>query len=226
MKKCILTFIMLLMSGILFAEDYQYQYFTEEKDKYVPFSDYIPKVRMHYETVPHYVEDFYRLYGMKLYYNENTLRLNINRLKVALTRKFRHPSQALVKVETADEYLKYRKLMFMHINLLITRNYLTIASRYDKQKIYFHSEPWAKEISESFEIAEKYYKEAIPYWKEAKKYALEASRIKITTGLGSMESERYSILHEELNYDKIIGDHMRRLNAKRKQIEPWLAEGK
>lgn len=225
MKKRLLTLTLIIItaSGGLFAEDYQYQYFTEDKDKFVPFSDYIPRVRMHYETVPHYVEDFYRLYGMKMYYNENTLRLNIARLKTALTRRFCHPSQAIVKVETADEYLKYRKLMFMHINLIILRDHLKIATRYDKQKIYFHSEPFAKEISESFDIAEKYYKEAIPYWKEAKKHALEASRIKLTTGLGKMESERYSILHNELDYDKIIGDHLRRLNEKRRQLAPWLA---
>ena len=52
---------MLLLSVLLVpspgnSEDYQYQYFTEEKDKYVPFSDYIPKVRLHYKTVPHYLK--------------------------------------------------------------------------------------------------------------------------------------------------------------------------
>jgi hypothetical protein len=67
-KKIILTFLCLLPS-LLFAEDYQYQYFSE-KDEYVPFSDYIPKVRLHYYTVPHYLEDYYLLFGMKLYYDE------------------------------------------------------------------------------------------------------------------------------------------------------------
>jgi hypothetical protein len=220
-RKIIALLLTLTASGIAFAEDYQYQYFSE-KNKYVPFSDYIPRIRLHYETVPHYVEDFYRLYGMKLYYNENSLRMNILRLKQALQCNFRHPSQALVKVESADEYTKYRKLMFMHINILIMRSYLKIATRYDLQKIHFHSQPFAKEINESFDTAEKYYKEAIPYWTEARKHAEDASAIKITTKLSNIESERFSIIHNELDYGKIIDDHLRRLDDKRAKLKPWL----
>ena len=110
MKKIFSIIIILVCTGTLQAEDYQYQYFTEEKDKYVPFSDYIPRSRLHYKTVPHYVEDYYLLYGMKQYYNENSLRMNILRMQKALFCKFRHPSEALVKLETEPEYKKYRKL--------------------------------------------------------------------------------------------------------------------
>src|SRR4030042_56619 len=136
-RKNIITALLLCLVVNLHAEDYQYQYFSKkgEKDKYVPFSDYIPQIRLHYQTVPHYLEDYYLLYGMQQYYNENSLRKNIARLKTALRCKFRHPSVALVKVETEQEYLKYRNLMFMHINMLIMRNYLTIASRYDKRNV-------------------------------------------------------------------------------------------
>ena len=203
---------------MLSSEDYQYQYFNSEKDKYVPFSDYIPKVRLHYMTVPHYLEDFYLLYGMKQYYNENTLRKNIDRLETALNCKFRHPSEALVKVDSNEEYLKYRKLMFMHINILIMRNYMTIASKYDKQKIYFYNMEFAKEIKESLETAEKLYKEAIPYWEKARKYAEEASRVKITTDLGFIESERFSIVNGDLSYGKIIDDHLKRISTKRQKL--------
>jgi len=177
----IMTILLLLVAVQTGAEDYQYQYFQKKKEEFVPFSDYIPKVRMHYKVVPHYVEDFYELYGMKLYYDENSLRKNIDRLKIALTCKFRHPSQALVKIQTEDEYYKYRNLMFMHINMLILRNYLKIATRYDKQHIYFYDADYAKDIQESLKIAEQMYKEALPYWYEAKKYADTASTVKITT---------------------------------------------
>ncbi|MBN2403030.1 MAG: hypothetical protein JXN64_11605 [Spirochaetes bacterium] len=217
---------MISLQGTLFSEDYQYQYFNKEKDKYVPFSDYIPKVRLHYYTVPHYLEDFYQLYGMKQHYNENSLRKNIDRLKTALNCKFRHPSEALVKVESDEEYLKYRRLMFMHINILIMRNYLRIASRYDKQKIYFYNSPFAKEINESFDIAESLYREAIPYWGKAEKYAMDASEIKITTGLGFIESERYSIVKGDLSYGKIINDHLKRLTSKREKLAAALASAK
>ena len=86
-KNIIITlFIIIIFIPCLSkSEDYQYQYFNNEKDKYVPFSDYIPKIRQHYLTVPHHLEDFYELYGMKQYYNETSLRKNIHRLKTAET---------------------------------------------------------------------------------------------------------------------------------------------
>jgi hypothetical protein len=206
------------MQSIAHTEDYQYQYFNKDKDKYVPFSDYIPKIRLHYFTVPHYLEDFYQLYGMKQHYNENSLRKNIERLKTALNCKFRHPSEALVKVESEEEYLKYRRLMFMHINILIMRSHMSIAARYDKQKITFYNSPFAKEIKESFDIAERFYREAIPYWETAKKYAADASEVRITTDLGFIESERFSIKNGDLDYGKIINDHLKRLDQKRQKL--------
>lgn len=220
----IITCVLLVPATMLSAEDYQYQYFQKdgEKEKYVPFSDYIPKVRKHYKTVPHYVEDYYQLYGMKQYYNVNSLRMNIARLKAALDSKFRHPSQALARVETSEEYYKYRNLMYMHINLLIMRNYMRLASRYDKQKIYFYNMDYANEISESLDIAESLYREAIPYWNIAKKHANTASTVKITTDLGKMESERYSIIHGELNFENIIDDHLTRLNKKRNKLSEYM----
>ena len=218
-KIAIFTSFLIIFGITLNAEDYQYQYFTKEKDKYVPFSDYIPKSRLHYQTVPHYLEDYYQLYGMKQYYNENSLRKNIHRLKIALDSKFRHPSMALVKVESEKEYLKYRNLMFMHINLLIMRNYLKIGARYDKKKIYFFNMDFAKEIRESLDIAEKNYREAIPYWEEAKKYAAQASNIKITTELSFMESERYSIIHGELDFSKIINTYLKNLAKKKNRLD-------
>jgi hypothetical protein len=228
MKKSIITIffvflIIVFMRSVPHAEDYQYQYFNKEKDKYVPFSDYIPKVRLHYITVPHYLEDFYELYGMKQYYNENSLRKNIDRMQTALNCKFRHPSQALVKIDSEEEYYKYRNLMFMHINILIMRNHMTIASRYDKQKIFFYNSPFAKEINESMDIAEKYYKEAIPYWEKAKQYADVASTVKITTGLGFIESERFSIVKGDLDYEKIINDHLKRIALKREKLNSAVA---
>jgi hypothetical protein len=219
-----ITFILvsaLLMSASsidLRADDYQYQYFHGEDIKHVPFSDYIPRIRLHYRTVPHYLEDYYELYGLKLHYNENTLRMNIERLKTALQCKFRHPSDALVKIESEKEYFKYRNLMFMHINLIIMRNYMRIASRYDQQKIRFHSAPFAKEINESFILAEKYYTDALPYWEEAVKYARVASTVKITTDLGYIESERFSILKGDLDFKKIINDHLSRIQKKKETL--------
>ena len=76
-KTGLLTLLLVFTFFNLQAEDYEYQYFSKkEKDTYAPFSDYIPLVRLHYQTVPHHLEDYYLLYGLKQYYNENTLRIN------------------------------------------------------------------------------------------------------------------------------------------------------
>ncbi len=219
-RVSILCMLFILLSAGIQAEDYQFQYFSNkiEKDKYVPFSDYIPRIRLHYQTVPHYLEDYYLLYGMKQYYNENSLRKNIERLKIALQCKFRHPSQALVKLESDQEYFKYRNLMFMHINMLIMRNYLSIASRYDKRKIDFYNWDYAKEINESFVIAEHYYNEAHPYWQKAVEYANKASSVKITTDLGFIETERKKIITGEIDFGKIISGYISGLQTKKQKL--------
>lgn len=216
----LLCIIIIFTCASIHAEDYQYQYFSnkKEKDKYVPFSDYIPRIRLHYQTVPHYLEDYYLLYGMKQYYNENSLRKNIDRLKIALQCKFRHPSQALVKLESDQEYFKYRNLMFMHINMLIMRNYLSIAARYDKRKIDFYNWDYAKEINESFTIAERYYNEAYPYWQKALEYANTASSVKITTDLGFIETERKKIITGEIDFGKIINGYISGLQSKKQKL--------
>jgi len=228
MKKKLIAVIMLISliaapAPDLRGEDYQYQYFTEEKDKFVPFSDYIPRIRMHQNTHPHFLEDYYQLYGMKLYYNENSLRKNIEMLRRGLNSKFRHPSNAIVKVETEQEYLKYRKLMFMHMNILIMRNYMRIGVRYDMKKIYFYNADYAQEISESLKIAEQFYRDALPYWQEAKKHAADASKIRLTTKLSNIESERYSIITGELDFERIINRHIRDIALKQAKLQNYLA---
>jgi hypothetical protein len=217
--------LIMLAAGNLHGEDYQYQYFSKkkDKDKYVPFSDYIPQIRLHYQTVPHYLEDYYELYGLKMYYNENTLRLNIERMKTALQCKFRHPSQALVKIESEPEYLKYRNLMFMHINLIIMRSYLSIGARYDMHNIRFYHWDYAKEISDSLDSAEKSYAEALPYWDKAREYAEKASQVKITTDLGFIETERKKIILGDIDFSKIIAGYRTGVKAKKQKLNELMA---
>jgi hypothetical protein len=219
-KACFILIILFCFAGTLLGEDYQYQYFSKlkNKDKHVPFSDYIPQIRLHYQTVPHYLEDYYELYGMKMYYNENTLRKNIELLKTALQCKFRHPSQALTKIETEPEYFKYRNLMFMHINLIIMRSYLSIGSRYDMRNIRFYHWDYAKDISESLDTAEKTYAEAVPYWEMAKEYADRASQIKITTDLGFIETERKKIILGDIDFGKIIEGYRTGVKTKKQKL--------
>lgn len=202
------------------AQDYQYQYFAKDKDREnkVPFSDYNPRSRLHWQVVPHYVEDFYLLYGMKLYYDENSLRENIRNLSMALSTKFRHPSQALVKVETPDEYEKYKNLILMHINYLLMRDTMKIAARYDKRKVLFFNMDFAKEIDASLDIADSLYAEALPYWKEVRQFADKASQYKITTELSVLESERYAVIRGETDFAKIIAGHRDKIKRKKGEL--------
>ena len=108
--------------------------------------------------------------------------------------------------------------MFMHINMLIMRNYLTIASRYDKRNVYFYNWDYAKKISESLDIAERYYSEAVPYWATAKEYAEKASKIKITTDLGFIETERKNILTGDIDFGKIITGYKSGLITKKQKL--------
>jgi len=113
--------------------------------------------------------------------------------------------------------------MFMHINLMIMRNYLKIGSRYDKKNIKFYDAAFAKDINDSLDIAENMYKEAIPYWQEAKKYADESSKIKITTKLSNIETERYRIIHGDLDFSKIITSHITGVNKKQEKLKNFIA---
>ncbi len=226
MNRIVILSVLVILAAVnLHGEDYPYQYFSKKKDRdrHVPFSDYIPQIRLHYQTVPHYLEDYYELYGLKMHYNENTLRLNIERLKTALRCKFRHPSQALVKIESEPEYLKYRNLMFMHINLLIMRSYLSIGARYDMRTIRFYHWDYAREISDSLDTAEKTYAEALPYWEKAREHAEKASQVKITTDLGFIETERKKIILGDIDFGKIIAGYRTGVKSKKEKLNELMA---
>jgi len=64
-----------------------------------------------------------------------------------------------------------------------------------------------------------YVKEAY----EAKKYADTASTVKITTNLGFIETERVKIIRGEVDFEKIINDHITRVKKKQNNIDALLA---
>ena len=65
---------------------------------FTKFSEWIPS-RLH-DVPPRFVEDFYALFTKPLLYDEMNLRRNIGFLQFAMTRRFRHPSQALCRIQT------------------------------------------------------------------------------------------------------------------------------
>jgi hypothetical protein len=198
--------------------DYEY----EKNGLKTKFSDWVP-YKLH-KWNPKFLEDYYELYGLKLHYNENELRKNIYFLKIGLQSRFRHPRNALCPIKDEEYYYKYRLLLTMHLNLQIMRSYMRLASLYDKRHLYFQNLDFAHELKNSFKLAEGFYKEAIPYWEKARENAFKAERIKKEVDLGTLESTRYEITAGKLNFQEIIGDHLRRLDKKQKSVEAYLKE--
>ncbi|EKT88438.1 hypothetical protein [Leptospira santarosai] len=219
---CILLGTFLNTTPISAEIDLDYNYEYEKNGLYTKFSDWVP-YKLH-KWEPKFLEDYYQLYGLKLHYGENELRRNIYFLKIGLKKRFRHPKNALCPVKDEEEYYKYRNLLFMHINLQIMRSYMRIASQFDKRHLYFYNLDFAYDLNRSFEVADGFYKEAIPYWKEAQRYADRSSEIDSDLDLGTMETERYEIMTGKLDFGKIIEDHLARLGKKRNTVQEFLAK--
>lgn len=212
--------IFLLVLAPLYS-NLRLDYYYDQSGMYTKFSDWIPK-RLH-QWRPRNVEDFFLLYSLRTLYGEEELRRNIFFLKIALEKRFRHPREALCHIKTKEEYHKYRLLIFMHLNLRIMRSYLRIGSLYDKRHLYFYNLDFADELKESFDIAEGFYREALPYWFKAKEYALEASQYSFTLDMGTLESIRYDIEKGEIDYARFTANHLARLKQKQNSVKDFLA---
>ncbi len=195
-------------------------YYYDRSGTWVKFSDWIPFQK--YKYVPKHLEDFYELYGLPNAYTEHHIKRNIYYLYEAMSHKFRHPSRSLCKIENEDEFHKYRLLFFMHINQLIMRSFMRLASQYDVVYLLDHDMDFADELETSFLIARSYYMQALPFWDEAVKYAQEASQYSFTLDLGGIESERYAIVRNELDYKRQIERHLNRLEEKLSVIKSFL----
>lgn len=217
-----LTFLVLVLIPISTQSVMKLDYYYDQSGLYTKFSDWIPK-RLH-QWHPRSVEDFFLLHSLKQIYGEEKLRRNIYFLKIALRRRFRHPRSALCKIETKQEYHKYRLLIFMHLNLKIMRSYLRIGSLYDKRHLYFYNLDFANELKESFAIAEGFYKESKQYWKKAKKYALQASNYDFNIDMGTLETIRHHISIGEIDYDVFTANHLSRLKQKQNAIDAFLKQ--
>lgn len=173
---------------------------------------------------PQFTEDFFLLYSLKQLYQQNEIRRNIFFLKIALEKKFRHPREALCKIETPEQYHKYRLLIHMHLNLSIMRSYLRLGSLFDKRHLYFYNLDFAKELKESFSVAEGYYRESMPYWLKARKLAQEASQYPFELDLGGLESIRHEIMTGDIDYTVYTGNHLARLRQKQITVDNYLAQ--
>ena len=151
-----------------------------------------------------FVEDYYRLYRMNLHGDTASHLANIYYLKKGLKAAksnlwWEHPSKTMGYGRSGwanevmgggygeAEHAKYKELMKMRISLLLTQSYMRLASRYDRENLYwFHVEDYEslkymKEwggsgeegehyLKRGFRIALGLYGEARKYWEETKGY--------------------------------------------------------
>lgn len=171
----------------------------------------------------YYAEEFY-LYVLNLYYTNPNLERNIRFMQWALEAPFDNPVRSLVRIETEDDFVRYKALFKLHVNLLIIDSYLQLARRFDKEHVYFFNLWYAKHLEKSFAIARYYYEISFNYWDEALKYAETLSRMPGRIEIDQWEDELHQIQAGELDYRTITQDHLERLEARRKTVEGYLGE--
>ena len=125
-------------------------YYYDRTGRWVKFSDWIPFQQKKYS--PRFFEDYYELYGLSQGYRVAQLKENIYFLFLAQSAPFRHPRNSLCKIETEEQFHKYRNLMFMQAHLMIMRMYLRLGSLFDKRHLYFHDLDFADDLEISFLI--------------------------------------------------------------------------
>jgi hypothetical protein len=171
----------------------------------------------------YYAEEFY-LYALNLYHTNPNLQRNIRFMQWALTAPFDNQVRSLALIENEQDFKRYKALFRMHVNLLIIDSYLKLATRFDKQHVYYFNLWYAEELKESFTIARYFYQVSYNYWEEAKKHALSAEDIPGRINIDYWEDEQYLIQTGELDYELIIDEHLQKLEQRLETVENYLAQ--
>lgn len=186
MKKLIILFIILSISNLYPKIDMKQSTIIEKKDY-----GYIV-----------YAEDYYRLYSLPSYYAEYDLLRNVDYLERALNAPFDFVNRALTIIETEEAYTKYKDLIHMQFNYLITQNYIYLAGLYDKQNYYFYNSQFDEDIKKSFEYAVYFYNLAKERWIVTKDLAEKVMKNKSKLEMDNLIDKAYKIALGEIDYNK------------------------
>ena len=163
-----------------------------------------------------YKEDYYKLYHVHYAQAPDDCIENIWWLEQAVKADFANPLYAMAKIETYEQWEKYRFLFQMHVNLKLIEQHLRLGRVYDKQVAYFYDAPWKDEYLRNLEKAKTCYQAAYYYWREAKLWAEKASisqyNFLYITDLQNWEDERERIVTSELDYEKTLDREIARLD--------------
>lgn len=149
-----------------------------------------------------YAEDYYRLYSLPSYYLEYDMLKNVDYLERALKAPFDFVNRALVIIETEEAYTRYKDLMHMQFNYLITQNYIYIAGLYDKENYYFYNSQFDEDIKKSFEYAIYFYNLAKERWTITKELAQKVMVNKSKLEMDNLIDKAYKIALGEIDYNK------------------------
>lgn len=186
MKKLIILFVILCINNLYPKIDMKHSTIIEKKDY-----GYIV-----------YAEDYYRLYSLPSYYAEYDLLRNVDYLERALNAPFDFVNRALTIIETEEAYTKYKDLMHMQFNYLITQNYIYLAGLYDKQNYYFYNSQFDEDIKKSFEYAVYFYNLAKERWVITKDLAQKVMKNKSKLEMDNLIDKAYKIALGEIDYNK------------------------
>ena len=171
-----------------------------------------------------YKEDYYHLYHVHYQQYPDDCIENIYWLERAVRADFRNPLYADAKIETTQQWEKYRYLYMMHLNLKLTEQHMRLGSVYDKKVAYFYDAPWKDEYLSNLEKAKSCYEAGLVYWQEAKLWAEKANATGYTflfiTAMQYQEDERERIKTGELDYAKTL---TRELTRVQKVIDTFVA---
>ncbi|UPA18246.1 hypothetical protein bpuCAU1_000810 [Borrelia puertoricensis] len=173
-----------------------------------------------------YAEQWYVIFNEQMKKNPNNYKRNIFFLQNALKYPFGNPNYSLSKIETREEWDKYKLLFKMHVNLLLVKQHLYLGDLFDTKHTYFYKTPKKKGILANLNKSTKFYKIATDYYTEALKYHKQLQKYKFTKmqsdGITNWEDEYHRIETKELNYYDIIARELTRIEQTKKFFQKRL----
>jgi len=167
-------------------------------------------------------EQFYRLFRMHLIRTPDNFIENIYWLERALAADFANPLHALTRIETVEQWEKYRYLFMMHLNVKMVEQHLFLGNMWSRRQAFFFNAPWRDQNLESFETAEKTFRAALFYWDEAIRWAelARAGRFRFVEvrGVQFWADSAYRIETGELDYGRTIRRELAHIDRMREQF--------
>lgn len=170
-----------------------------------------------------YKEDWYKLYHIHYAQTQDDCIENIYWLEKAARADFCNPQFVDFKIETEEEWEKYRYLFQMHINLKLIEQHLRLGRIYDKKNIYFYDAAFRDEYLRNLEKCLSCYEAGLYYWKEAKVWCEKANESKFNflyiQPKQNWEDERERIVTGELNYERILNREINRVKDNMNKLQ-------